>query len=187
MPPEKEKLLLKDIVPQFKQNVNRGTCIGYAYDLLDRSRYKFDYDVFLKSKGINLQRPLVWTESQKSEFILSILKEITIPPVTLISYNHEYFKVIDGKQRLNTMISFLEGKFPINIDGKNYYVNDMDDLALYRIQRFFVIANIYYEYPEKPFTDDELIRLFNIVNFLGTSQEAEHMERLKKSCSNLKF
>ena len=41
--------------------------IDYGYDI--------DFDIFLETKGHNLQRPLCWTLNQKQELIFSILSE----------------------------------------------------------------------------------------------------------------
>lgn len=54
----------------------------------------------------------IWTDSQKSELILSVLKDSVIPPMTLISYEHEHYKVVDGKQRLGAMMGFVREEFP---------------------------------------------------------------------------
>lgn len=46
-------------------------------------RYNIDWDVML-SNGKPLQRDFCWTPDQKSELILSVLKEIMIPPFAFI-------------------------------------------------------------------------------------------------------
>jgi hypothetical protein len=46
--------------------------------------YTVDFDVYLPSKGKNLQRPFCWTLEQKRELILSVLKGVHIQTFTVI-------------------------------------------------------------------------------------------------------
>ena len=46
---------------------------------------KIDFDVFLPSKGINLQRELVWNINQKREIIWSMLMGRNIPRMAMIN------------------------------------------------------------------------------------------------------
>jgi hypothetical protein len=51
---------------------------------------KIDFDVYLPTKGINLQREKVWSLLQKRELIMSILMERFIPNIctlSLVDYN----------------------------------------------------------------------------------------------------
>src|ERR1700749_4632753 len=81
----------------------------YLKHLIDNSNYILDWDVYLPTKGKNLQRPFVWTLKQKQALILSILKGIKVPSISVIIKDNNknkaiIFKIIDGKQRLSSMI-----------------------------------------------------------------------------------
>ena len=55
---------------------NEGLSFAYSlYDFLVSEKYEtsVDFEVFLPSKGFNLQRPYVWTIHQQEEFIWSCL------------------------------------------------------------------------------------------------------------------
>lgn len=73
------------------------------------------------------QRKLVWTIEEKEAFIDSILKEY---PVPLILFAEEkdgeesIFEIIDGMQRLNAIVSFVENEFSVN----GYYF-DLEAMA----------------------------------------------------------
>lgn len=149
--------------------------------------YMIDWDVYLPSKGMNLQRGFVWSISQKRELILSILKGITIAPITVIQYRDDIsnrlerktiLKVIDGKQRLSTLISFYKGEFPILFEGKEYFYIDLTLQAQRELVGCFRY-NIAYEYPDKLIPDDEKIAWFDMINFAGTPQDIEHIDNLK--------
>src|SRR5665213_654832 len=78
-----------------------------------------DFGVFLPSIGKNLQRPLVWNLKQKQELVLSVFKDVYIPPICMIQHKSKpgvdscKLEVIDGKQRPYTMLDFYKNIFPI--------------------------------------------------------------------------
>ena len=154
----------------------------------------YDFDIFLKDYGVNLQRPYVWNLIQQQEFILSILLEKPIPPVVAVEIGNNDFAlgkelrtmlVIDGKQRLMTIKRFLNNEFAVIIDGHPAYLNDFDrDTHLFFIRRISCLtANVYYasNNPDEPWyiSDDMKIILFNFYNFAGTQQEESHKEMLQ--------
>lgn len=144
-----------------------------------------DFDVYLPSKNMNLQRNLVWTDLQKSEFILTILKENEVPKFCLILHKDEKartkkYEVIDGKQRLTTIISFVNGEFPIKIKNENYFFENLSDDLQRFLLRFYIVGTVGYSYEDEPITDQQKIDWFEQINFLGTPQDVEHLNNLKK-------
>lgn len=156
-------------------------------DYEDNKDYRYDFDVYLPTYGVNLQRPYVWELCQQREFILSILQEKPIDEMVIISHNSDSKRretthyVIDGKQRLLTVKKFANNEFSIIVGEKEYYFKDFDDdLKLYftsRVNGF--VATVYYSYDDNPITDDMKIILFNYYNFSGTPQTEEHKNMLK--------
>ncbi|MFT6907946.1 MAG: hypothetical protein ACJAS1_004634 [Oleiphilaceae bacterium] len=74
------------------------------------------------------QRDSIWSPDKQSFLIDSILKNIPIPPIFLHMIIDDEtgktsFAVIDGKQRLTSIIAFIEGKISSSSDG--------DDSPLY--------------------------------------------------------
>ena len=60
------------------------------------------------------QRELVWKQSQKQEYIEAILKErAEITPVLILKGASDIHEVLDGKQRLTSIIDYIENKFPL--------------------------------------------------------------------------
>ena len=72
------------------------------------------------------QRKLVWTLEEKQRLIESVMKEYPIPALILSRTPEGNYEIIDGMQRLHTIISYMEQKFP-NLDGK--YFNAYEHLA----------------------------------------------------------
>lgn len=148
--------------------------------------YKYDFDVYLPTYGVNLQRPYVWEHCQQNEFILSILLEKPLDSVIIIQHSYDNTRsnvinyVIDGKQRLMTIQKFARNEFPIVVDGKEYYFKDFsDDLKLFFERRVnYITGTVYYTYPDIPATDEVKITLFNFYNFAGTPQTEEHKNML---------
>ncbi len=65
------------------------------------------------------QRKLVWTIEEKKAFIDSILQGFPVPIILLAETEKDHesvYEIIDGMQRLNAVISFIEGEFDIPRD-----------------------------------------------------------------------
>jgi hypothetical protein len=95
------------------------------------------------------------------------------------------FQFIDGKQRTTTVIKFVKGEFPITVDGKEYYYNDLDERCQSEVNHWNPKADVGYSYVNlgkhpNVITDDEKIEWFLRVNFTGTPQEETHEEMLTK-------
>lgn len=60
------------------------------------------------------QRKLVWTVDEKEYLIDSILKDLPIPLILLAQTEDSKLEIIDGLQRMNAIISFIENRFSIN-------------------------------------------------------------------------
>lgn len=93
------------------------------------------YDNYLSHKYIvnrRYQRKLVWTQQEKVDFIDSLLKNYSVP-LFLLAQNTDTegnitYEIIDGMQRLNSIVSFIENEFPVEWSGKQCYFN-LDTLA----------------------------------------------------------
>lgn len=77
------------------------------------------------------QRKLVWSLEEKRAFVDSIIKGYPVPLVLLAEVSTEKGKqleIIDGMQRLNAIMSFIEQEFDIN--GSYFDLNTMADTKL---------------------------------------------------------
>jgi uncharacterized protein with ParB-like and HNH nuclease domain len=151
--------------------------------------YFVDFEVILSS-GNKLQRELVLTLEQQQELILSILKCQKLPVFHILidkvpnANNARYFRIIDGKQRLSTIKSFINNEFPLNIHNELYYFKDFDTTAHYKLMSYSLDCNIKYKnyYDGAEIIDDKyLIDWFYLVNFAGTQQDKEHLDKLYNS------
>ncbi len=54
------------------------------------------------------QRRLVWDIEKKSRFVESLLMNIPVPPIFLYETDLNRYEVMDGQQRLNTILEFYD-------------------------------------------------------------------------------
>ena len=189
-----KQLKLSDIRIELKFNKNNGLSVFSIRDLVEHpEEYRIDFDVFLETKGKNLQRPFVWTLLQKQELILSMLKGIALPAICIIQNSKvesdkrrdRVYEVIDGKQRLSTILAFVKGEFNIEVNGKEYNITQLEEPARRLIINHYVKADVAYSYTyangskEAFITDEEKIAWFEMINFAGTPQDIEHLIDLK--------
>lgn len=93
------------------------------------------YDNYLNNRYIvnrMYQRKLVWRQEEKKAFIDSILNNYSVP-LFLLAQNSlpnggTEYEIIDGMQRLNAIIAFIENEYPIEYNGKQCYFS-LDTLA----------------------------------------------------------
>ena len=155
-----------------RQDIGSGQIlVAQGKEVLDKD---FDVDVYLPSRGMNLQRPLVWTVDQKRSLIESVVIRRYIPPICVIQLMNDTYQVIDGKQRLSAFIEYVQGGF----DFCGYKCDDLPKEYLTQIKRHSVCAYRLVEYDDALISDDDKIEWFQWINFAGTPQDSQHMKNL---------
>jgi uncharacterized protein with ParB-like and HNH nuclease domain len=182
---------LKSLKDNIISPKNRDTSSFDLYDL-QRGSTTLDLDVHLPSYNKNLQRGLVWSNEQKVQLIMTMLTDGTIPPVCCWKPMNQptglryHLQVIDGKQRLSTILSFLNDEFSINFNGIEFYYSEFDEDYKNKINSFSVKYYIMYEHKwaakdkdvliiSQRELDDLKIKWFRQINFGGTAQDKEHL------------
>lgn len=114
--------------------------------------------------NVPYQRGLVWLLDQKQKLIDSLLTGIHLPAVYL--REHEYariqFEVIDGKQRLTTLIDFVSSRF----EFRGMLFRDWDIVS-----RRMLLNGSFASVIVRNITDEQAVEIFNRVNFCGVPQE----------------
>jgi uncharacterized protein with ParB-like and HNH nuclease domain len=143
-----------------------------------------DWNVFLPTKNKNLQRDFVWTIEQKRELINSVLIGRHIPHCAIInivdSENElqEIYQIIDGKQRLSTLLNFVDNKFTIDIEGKEYLFSELPNDYQLAINNFYFRYYVVNEPYDNRMSDQQKINWFRFINYAGTPQDSEHLRSL---------
>ena len=143
---------------------------------------KFQY----KELDLNpdFQRNEVWSRLQKSLLIESILIRIPIPAFYIDARNPRKWNVIDGLQRLSTIINFIKGEFKLikSFDPKKNkleYLTELEGLSYMeldrkyqrRIEEYTLLFNMVH-----PGTTNKVaFNIFTRINTLGTNLSAQEI------------
>ena len=181
-----KKLKLSDVRKEFRFTINKNSTLD-GHDLVNKKHpLVMDYDVWLPSIGVELQRLLCWSLTQKQEFILSILKNTPIPKVSIVTHKYnngdKVHQVIDGKQRITTYISFMRGEFSL---ATGHFYDDLGTDCMYVMNSFYFHADIAFSYYDAAISDEYKISWFRQVNFTGTDQDINHINKLTSRLDNL--
>lgn len=174
-----KKLELNEIITKIPHRINEWMWMFYAISFYDLLEWEFDFDVYLPKYKCNLQREYIWTNEQKSEFLLSCIKWITswMTPFCLIEDRKNWRKVevIDWKQRLLTLIWLLKWEVFIEFNWNKYYWNDLSKECQYNISRHWIKSNIWFAFDW--WTDDDKLNWFKKVNFTWTPLDKKHLNK----------
>ena len=127
------------------------------------------------------QRGLVWSKEQKELFIKALMKGITRLTPTYVfngySSNTKLYEVLDGKQRLNTLLEFVRSEFAV--DGVYYKDWGYEDVrAFHRLPLVYTSID--------GFEDGDLtlalrVELFLQLNSYGEAVDKAHLEMIKET------
>lgn len=120
------------------------------------------------------QRGAVWTLEQKQALIDTIVSGLTLPSFyfrELPTGTMPFLEVLDGKQRLLAIQEFAADGFPFR--GKLHSEWSQDDQQRLKYGYFGVI-HVQYT------TDDEIVKLYNRINFNGTPHQAHQVADASK-------
>jgi hypothetical protein len=187
------------VLERNSNNINIAT----FWENCQLGKYNFDPDY---------QRPSdVWSDSKKSFLIDTILKNFPMPPIFLHQHidtetGKTIYDVIDGKQRLTTIISFIKNEVRIPDDFSNdtygdeilngLYFKDFDEFNLSEWKKVFWKYELTIEYVD---TDqiDIVNNIFDRLNRNGeplTNQELRNAKfhnsdfyNLVERCSKIDF
>lgn len=100
----------------------------------------------------DFQRGEVWGRDRKTKLIDTILRGWPIPPIQFIKIgNSDKFEILDGLQRITTIINFMEDRFAI--DGKILPENDemssLSRLKFSQLENQSSNENIYKKYYDR--------------------------------------
>jgi len=167
-----KKLLNKSVFEEEKLNFN-----FYQTELSDllSKYYYFGIDM-----NPSYQRGFVWNQEQKELLIESIFQNIDIGRFVFVDLPYEEnadysLEILDGKQRLSTIIDFIEDK--IQFKG-HYYFSDLSFSDQRKFKRIKVnISNV----DKKDLSDKEIIKYFVKFNSTGTPIDQNFLKELKDS------
>ena len=98
------------------QEIKKKLSSGEYNLVIDQARYPLAaLPVIFKAYNLNpdYQRNKVWDLQRKSRLIESLIMNIPIPPIFLYEISPSKYEVMDGLQRISTIIDFLNNKFKL--------------------------------------------------------------------------
>ena len=150
------------------------------------SASNFNPFVFVNGEKKYYQRPLCWSLKDKQLLLESIYNNVDCGKIVVRNRGWEELRklqkeghelawkdVVDGKQKLHAIKSFMDGEYP---DLHGNYFEDLSDKAQRRLTNNQLIS--YSELPEKT-TDEEVLKQFLRLNFAGVPQSQEHLDYIK--------
>lgn len=145
--------------------------------LIDVYRYWLDEEIDLNPF---YQRDLVWTKKQKLAYIMAIFeKGIETKPTFIVNVvKNRKIEVLDGKQRITTLLDFIEDKIKLE-NGKVFSELNEEDkktILFHQVRYTRIIKQGY----NNDLTDKEKIELFLEMNELGTKMSDKHIEKIKE-------
>lgn len=130
------------------------------------------------------QRKLVWSLKEKRLFIDSIINKYPTPSIIVSCYDgfdengktKEYFEIIDGLQRLNAIVSFVDNEFGILVDGVEHFY----DMRFVPTARARELTNKVRQ--REPILDFKICQDFSVAEIpvVITSQEENRDEKIEK-------
>lgn len=105
---------------------------GFSRVITESGSYKVALikDLFSKDNYVlqpDYQRRKTWSDKKKSKLIESFIINIPIPPIFIYEYEYDKYEVMDGLQRLSSIIDFYGDKFVLSgleewsdLNGKHY-------------------------------------------------------------------
>lgn len=158
---------------------------GADFDVAGLVRRYEEGDIFVpqydpdQTEGSTLegfQRPHVWTAKKMEAFIESLLLGWPVPSIFLVLDTDQRYLVLDGQQRINTLVHFYRGQFP---DGKPFVLQDVAENLKFssfetltredrrRLDNTFIQATVIE--PRGSDGPDSVYRLFGRLNSGGMS------------------
>ena len=113
----------EEIIEKYKNGENRIVTEQARYPLINLNEI-FEENYNLKPE---YQRKFVWDTVRKSRLIESFIINIPIPPIFLYEIEYSKYEVMDGQQRVNTILDYYNDEFSLEgleiwkeLNGKKY-------------------------------------------------------------------
>lgn len=132
------------------------------------------------------QRELVWTDKQKQDYILAILKQrAKITPVIIEKLTEQetvLYEILDGKQRLTALFDYIDNKYPLQTGEyfKDLSAKDMNVITQTRVSYTRITS-----YKECDVPLDFKLAYFLEINAMGTKITDEHIEKIENKLKEL--
>ena len=183
---------LNGIIFRIKSDIKKNSGDEYLMSGIRIPELNFNPFVYGKNgERLYYQRDYVWTLEDEQNFIESMYNHLNLGAIVLrkrawdwlekeaAARNGEdkndlgFFDVVDGKQRLHTLMRFISDQFPDK--NGNYY----SDFSQYAQRRFNECGTLSVLEMEEGGNDAETLRVFLNVNYTGRPLSKEHLDYVR--------
>lgn len=125
------------------------------------------------------QRAYVWEEKEQQDFLYSVFNNLPIGTIAIVDKEtfvegEPNYEVVDGKQRLTTILMFLNNKIPYKTAEGSFYFKDLDPATTRQLRH----RSMPYQCLYHGMTDKDKLEYFYRVNFTGVPQSEEHRDKI---------
>lgn len=175
-------------------NYNLGSILfqlGFEDELI-KSKYTTDKGFTIKPCNMNpfveingekrfYQRAFVWTLEDMQSLVHSIYNRIECGKIVIRRRGWDWlhsredanecywYDVVDGKQRLTTLVKFMNNEFT---DKYGNYYSDLSEMAQHKFTNHQLFS---YNEMKEDVTDEDVLKQFLSINFAGIPQSVEHI------------
>ncbi|MED2970427.1 DUF262 domain-containing protein [Bacillus subtilis] len=131
----------------------------------------------------DFQRELVWDNKRKSRFIESILLGYPIPGMFFTDLEKGRMMIIDGQQRINTLVEFLNNELKIlkrediNPKWRGKFYREIDEDSQRRLRNTNIRASVFQILSEDVDKDIALYSLFERINTGSIQLNSQEIRR----------
>ncbi|MCX8795765.1 DUF262 domain-containing protein [Vibrio parahaemolyticus] len=152
---------------------SQNTTIGHFVSMKKEGHLYLDADY---------QREYVWTRDQQQCLLESIFHRIPLGGISVVvdpKSSDKYLEVVDGKQRLTTILKFVDNEFPyIDEYGNFLYYRDLDVVDQRTFTNVILPSNELREDGVRKPSRLQILKFFYRVNFGGTPQAESHRRKV---------
>ena len=137
----------------------------------------FRFILARKNNELNLspdyQREYVWGETEQQAFLSAFFSDFPFGNISVVIDDQDVIEIVDGKQRLTTLLKFYDNEIGLNVNGEKVFYRDLIDADKRKFQNWSVPTI-------QLMTDDYKSRVeyFAAINFSGVAQSEEHKEKV---------
>jgi len=139
---------------------------------------------FIETSRLNLlayyQREYVWTEKEQNDFLVAFFSEFPFGNISITVDEDYNIEVVDGKQRLTTLLKFYDNEIGFTFEGNKVFYSDLCDADKRRFSNWTIptVQLMTNNYKDR-------VAYFAAINFTGVAQSEDHKEKVMKILSEV--
>lgn len=153
------------------------------------SNLVFSSFIFHRDEGClyydeSYQRPYCWTHAEQQALLKTIFSREPIDSVAIVINEgsmDKYCEMVDGRQRITTMLMFYDNKIPyITDEGKEIFYKDLSTFDKLEFKKLPMASVELQSRDGNPVPYESKVKFFYRKNFAGMPQSPEHKARIEQ-------